>query len=362
MTKPLFIAQLSAIPLVDGKDAQILPFGKFKARDGRPGPGKFWNVTDAQGVKLAAEMTSIAQQSAFNFDYEHQTLNALTNGQPAPASGWATQFEWRPGQGLFALGVKWTDKARGMIDSKEYLYVSPLIAYDQQGNVTGVINAALVNTPAILGMEALAALSALVPGNTPPNPQTESNVNLLQLLIAALGIKADANETEAMAAVAALKSRADAQPHIPQPLAAALSIKADADLTVAVSAINSLKTAAAGTDKTTLDTIAALSTQVAELSAARQVDEVAKVIEEAMTGPTPKIVPATKAWAEDLGKRDLAALKSYLAVAPALPLGNQQSGGKDPGEGGGTAALSGMAAEVAHRMGLTAEQFNAGAA
>lgn len=187
-------------------------------------------------------------------------------------------------------------------------------------------------------------------------------MDLLQLLIAALGIKADANETEAMAAVAALKSRADAQPHIPQQLAAALSIKADADMTVAVSAINSLKTAASGADKTTLDTIAALSTQVAELSAARQTEEVAKLIEDAMKGPTPKIVPATKAWAEDLGKRDLAALKSYLAAAPALPLGNQQSGGKEPGEGGGTAALSGVAADVVARMGLTAEQFNSAAA
>jgi len=362
LTKPTQVALLSAIALDKAGDVQLLPAGEFKARDGRPGPGKSWRVSDAQGVTLAAELTRIAALSAFTFDYEHQTLHALKNGQPAPASGRATQFEWRAGKGLYALNVKWTAKAQAYIDAEEYLYISPLIEFDAAGNVTGVLNAALVNTPALLGMDALVAalqadlLAALSQQRTP-----EPGMNLLQMLIAALSLKADTNETEALSAVAALKARADAQPVIPQPLAAALSIKADADLSVAVSAIEGLQEQAKGTSNTTLSTIQALQAQVAELSSKTTASAVKTLVDDALKSG--KLVPAMQAWATELGNKDMAALSNYIAAAPVLPLGATQTGGNDPGAGGGDkAALSAVEADVLARMGLSKEQYDKAAA
>ncbi len=73
---------------------------------------------------------------ALPLDYEHQTLNSESNGQPAPAAGWATRFEWRPGAGLFALDVQWTDRARQMIEAGEYRYISPVFVASK---VSGVV-------------------------------------------------------------------------------------------------------------------------------------------------------------------------------------------------------------------------------
>lgn len=352
-TRPsFFLAQLTAVALVVKTEAQLLPAGKFKARDGRPGPGKFWELTDAQGVALAAQLTKTAQQSVFTFDYEHQFLNSLTNGQPAPSSGRTSEFEWRPGKGLYALNVKWTKRAQEMIDADEYIYISPLILHDDKGSVTGILNASLTNVPAVLGMDALIAdLNARSSLPFPSHTQ-EPAMNLLQLLIAQLGIKADTTETEALSAVAALKARADAQPVIPQPLAAALAIKADAPVADAVAAIEGLK----ASTKSTTDTIAALTTQVGQLQANQNQKDLDAVIDQGVKDG--KILPASKDWAVNMGKADLAALKACLDSMPKLPFGQTQSGGQDPGAGGGAAALSGMSAEIAARLDLTQEEFS----
>lgn len=354
---PLLFALLAATVLDGSRDVQLLPAGEFKARDGRPGPGKTWKLSDAQGAALAQKLTRISAQSKFVFDYDHQSLLVASNGQPAPASGWAAAFEWRPGKGLYALNVEWTKRAAEMIDAKEYLYVSPVIQYDKDGNVIGVLNAALTNTPALLGMDAVVAdfqARLSVAPLSPHRTSTESNMDLLQLLIAALNLKADTNETEALSAVAALKARADAQPVIPQPIAAALSIKADGDVATAVEAIKALQTQVSGTEQTTLNTIAALQAQVAELSAAQHAGAVNATVEKAIADG--KLVPAMREWAIDLGKKDQAALNAFIDKAPVLNFGQAQSGGKGP-EGGGQAALTADEKGVIARMGITEEQY-----
>jgi phage I-like protein len=84
-------------------------------------------------------------------DYEHQTLT----GQTAPASGWIKQIELSEENGLTYLyaHVEWTDEAKGMIQSKEYRYISPVYApstIDQKsGNNIGwtLHSLSLTNTP-----------------------------------------------------------------------------------------------------------------------------------------------------------------------------------------------------------------------
>ena len=99
-------------------------------------------------------------------DYEHQTANAAKNGQPAPNS----ITEWTPeirrdaqgGPELWATNVKWTDKARGMLEAGEYRMFSPLFTFDADDDrrPNWMINLALTNNPATHGQEPLVAASA----------------------------------------------------------------------------------------------------------------------------------------------------------------------------------------------------------
>jgi len=101
-------------------------------------------------------------------DYEHQTANAQKNGQPAPAS----ITEWTPeirrdasgGPELWATQVKWTDRARAMLQAGEYRFFSPLFTYDDDGRPTWMVNIALTNNPATHGLEPLVAATAATQG------------------------------------------------------------------------------------------------------------------------------------------------------------------------------------------------------
>jgi phage I-like protein len=78
-------------------------------------------------------------------DYEHQTLNAATNGQPAPAAAWFSTLEWRDGDGLYATDVQWTERAAAMVAAGEYRFLSPVFCFDNHGNVKALLHAALTN-------------------------------------------------------------------------------------------------------------------------------------------------------------------------------------------------------------------------
>jgi phage I-like protein len=133
---------------------QLLPAGKFRASDGRPHDASHWYVN----AELAAGIIERAGGfgNSFVIDYEHQTMLTAQNGQPAPAAGWFKKLEWRRA-GLYAIGVKWTERAAAMIKAGEYRYISPVFQYDKKtGAVLRLINAALTNSPAIDGMDDVA--------------------------------------------------------------------------------------------------------------------------------------------------------------------------------------------------------------
>lgn len=374
------------MPLLANGQAQLLPAGEFAARDGRPGNGAKWAVSDAQGVQLAAAMNLVATQTPIVIDYEHQTMLAAKNGLPAPAAGWITRVEWRAGQGMFA-DVAWTDKAKAHIDAGEYRFISPVIEYDAASNaVHSVLNAALVNYPAVLGMEpVMASLSAWFSDSPSSTSTSEQDMTLLAALIAAFGLQATATEADAIAALNAFKAR----PPVPTALSTALGLKADATHEAALSAVATLKTAAekpvlsaalvtalglqagadeaaalaavttlksakTGTDEGTLTAMQALQTQVATLSGQINERNVNELVDGAITAH--KLLPAQRDWAIGLGKTNLAALQGYLGTAQVIPGLGGQSGGKAPGDVD-TAALSGLANDVILQFGLSAEQF-----
>ncbi|MDY0011306.1 MAG: phage protease [Rhodocyclaceae bacterium] len=162
MTSPQLAALAVKLPSA-GNTLQLLPAGEFRARDGRPQNLPAWKMDRASAGRIIAALE--AAKTKVPIDYEHQGLKARDNGQPAPAAGWFKRAEWREGEGLYATDVAWTEKARAMIQGGEYLYLSPVIAFDgETGAITGLMGAALTNNPALDGLEEVTALTRDVTG------------------------------------------------------------------------------------------------------------------------------------------------------------------------------------------------------
>jgi phage I-like protein len=355
----LHTALLAAtLPLLASGQAQLLPAGEFAARDGRPGPGKSWKVTDAQGQLLADALNAITAKTPVVIDYEHQTLSAPTNGQPAPAAGWIKHATWRPGEGLFA-DVEWTAAARARIEAGEYRFISPVITFDSKGVITGVLMGALTNFPALLGMDAVVAqLNTLF--NLPPEHQETDMAALLVSLLAAIGLPAATSEAEALAAVSALTATATAARDGLAALRAELGLPETADTTAALTAVKSLKTANVGTETVAL--VTTLQTQVATLTAQLQADQVVKAVDGAITAG--KLATASRQTFIDLGKRDFTSLTTMLAAMPAIPGLNGQSAAAGAaaadgggGDGGGTGALTTQQNKIAAQLGIDPKAY-----
>lgn len=159
------ICNVSILPGVV-KCLRIIPAGLFRAIDGRPFGLSGWLLTAnnaAQIIKLA-----ISRKDDFVIDYEHQTMKAENNGQPAPAAGWFKRLEWREGEGLFAVDVRWTERAAAMIKAGEYRYFSPVFGFDgETGAVQFIQSAAITNYAALDGLTDIAAAKGQAVGASP---------------------------------------------------------------------------------------------------------------------------------------------------------------------------------------------------
>ncbi|SIQ96260.1 Mu-like prophage I protein [Aromatoleum tolulyticum] len=341
-------ASLTVLLPAAGAEIQLLPAGVFRSADGsgRPAGVAGWKLdalTAARVIQAAA-----ARETPLVIDYEHQTLHAEKNGQPAPAAGWfhGSGLQWREGRGLYATDVEWTARARNMIGDREYRYLSPVIDWDDKtGDILALRMAALTNNPGLDGMTAV-ALSALFHH---PSEEENSVNEMLKKLLAALGLPEDASEETAVSAVAELKSKADKAGEAQTAKAELAALKA------------SVATAAGATPDPAkyvpVETMQELQTQVAALTARMTEGEVADVVEGALAAG--KLLPAQKEWAESLGKSNLAALKGYIATAPQVAaLKGMQSQGKQHGGNADQSTDADLA--VMKALGLSAEEFAKG--
>ena len=95
-------------------------------------------------------------------DYAHMSL-----GEAPPechvAAGWIqwpNGLEWRPGDGLYAVDVQWTQKAKAGLEASppEWKYFSPTyFQHEDTGEIYSLVNVALTNNPATWGLVRLAA-------------------------------------------------------------------------------------------------------------------------------------------------------------------------------------------------------------
>ncbi len=330
---------------------QLLPAGEFKGRDGRPGKELTWKLSDAQGQALAAKLNKRHQTIDFQFDYEHQTVLAAENGQPSPASGWGTQFEWRAGDGLYVINTQWTARAKAMIEAGEYKYLSPYITYHRTtGEVLDVLNAGLVAVPNLdispVASERLAQLNA-------------ASFNLEKLpmdkLLALLGLTAAATEDEAIAAVNIIKSAHAAHAGA---LNAALGLAPQDDAAKAAVAIATLKAQATGGDATTTTAMLALQNQVATLTAVNNQRELQTLVDQALVQG--KLIPAQKDWAMNKG---LAFVQDYLKDAAPIAAGlalQQTTSAEKSLDKDGKKPLTAEQKAMCADMGYTEDEFRAG--
>jgi len=312
-------------------EVQLTPAGEFSSVDGRPHDAPFWFIDAAIAALIIQRAESL--KTPYIIDYEHQTLLSEKNGKPAPRAATFSKFEWREGIGLFAIDVQWTKRARKFIESGEYGFISPVLLYVKgTGEVRGFLHAALTNTPAVDGMNEVAALAAKY-NNLPQ----EDNTMDRELLIAMLSLSADASDDDIKSAIAALKQAAKTSGEQGVEITALKQTQFDPAKHIDLATFEGVKIELATLKQKCLDT------EVGDLVAAGLEDG--------------RLLPAQKQWAQDLGESNIAALKAYLDTATGIAaLKGKQTGGKAP-EGDKTQALSETEVAVCSQMGVSPEEY-----
>lgn len=315
-------------------DVRLIPSGFFRSVDGRPAECASWLCTDEDGQRLVAEAS--ARTSPQVIDYEHATLHAKKTGAKAPAAGWFKALEWRPGDGLWAVGVDWTALAAQDIASKAYRFISPVFSYDPKtGRVQKLFHAALTNDPGLDGLTDLAALAAEL--LLPPTNPLETAMDLLKKLLAVIGLAETTTEAEALAAVASLKTNVVS-------LSAQVSAPDPAKF-VPIATLTALQGEHAG-----------LQGRLVALQAEVNGGKLDKVIADGLAAG--KITPATEACMREIGKQSLVQLTALLdKLVPTVVLGETQTNGQ--GDGGKTAALSAEQKNMCALLGVLEADFQA---
>ncbi|HHF0182243.1 TPA: phage protease [Haemophilus influenzae] len=319
---------------------QLLPYGKFRAADGRPTDVEAWYVTDINGADVVALANN--QRNPLPIDYEHQIIHSLKNGKEAPSAGWMEYFYFTP-QGIFA-DVRWTDKAADYIKNGEYRYISAVFAYDTDGYVRKIFHAALTNTPALDGMDE-AMVAASVNLLQEDNPMDKK---LLAALCALFALKADASEADITEKVTALSAAKGDSPVDVLDVYAKLAEKEQS--------VAALSTQVGNPDPAKfvpVEQVAALQADFNELKTSVEADKKAALITAALSQG--KLAPALKDWAQSLS---VEALSAYLEKAPAMAaLSGEPQAKCDPAQK--VAALSAAEQAAARALGMTEAEFMA---
>ncbi|UWH30079.1 phage protease [Aeromonas veronii] len=352
---------------------QLLPVGPFKARDGRPFDvaSGHWQLDGQIAAALIARAKALGQDILI--DYDHQTLKTDQNGQPAPAAGWynADEIEWREGQGLF-IKPRWTERAAALVAAKEYRFLSAVFPYDAQGRPLELRMTAITNDPGVVGMQALAALSALPASSlmsTQPGQQAISshvaqqeksmNEHLIALL-GKLGIQPSADGqftaeqgTAALAALDTLQASAASAPELEAALTAERTSLAALKATVATGQGGQIDLA----KYVPVETYNALVTEVATLSAKVETTDAATLLKEARTQG--KVVAAEEEYLTAYAaQKGVAALKALLEPRPAIAaLAASQTTQVTLLEKKGEAVLSADDKYAADQLGISYEEF-----
>lgn len=91
-----------------------------------------------------------------SFDYDHAMVKPDSSPLDRVAAGWYG-LEMVDGE-LWAVNIRWTPRARKAIEDREWRYTSPaFLTEGKTGRIKSLLNVALTNLPASVGMEPIAA-------------------------------------------------------------------------------------------------------------------------------------------------------------------------------------------------------------
>ena len=160
----------------------LVPSGSFTGRDGRqwhnPNPQQVIDETRRVGLDLPV-------------DIEHATEIKGSQGEFAGAVAWLpiTALEIR--DGAIWGRIEWNEHGSHYVTGRQYRYYSPAFHHDRTGKVIRLASVGLTNRSNLPELPAL-------------NRQTEEPT--MDKILAALGLKADASEDDAVTAISTLKS------------------------------------------------------------------------------------------------------------------------------------------------------------
>ncbi|MGC6405211.1 phage protease [Bisgaard Taxon 45] len=319
---------------------QLLPYGEFRATDGRPTDVEAWYVTDTNGADVVALANS--KRNPLPIDYEHQIIHSQKNGKEAPSAGWMEYLYFTP-QGIFA-DVRWTDKAAEYIKNGEYRYISAVFAYDTEGYVRKIFHAALTNTPALDGMdEAMVAASVQLLNEE----AQEMDKELLAMLYTLFGL-ANATEAEIKEKVTALSQAKGESKVVLSDVYSALKEKEQS-----VAALSEKVNAFDPSKYVPVEQVAALQNDFNAFKTGVEKEKKDALIQAALSEG--KLSPALKEWADGLS---IEALTGYLDKAtPIAALSGQPQAKTNPNEN--VVALSEEEKVTAKMLGMSEDAYRA---
>lgn len=282
----------------------LVPVGSFAGRDGR-GPYH----TDEAAIRAAFAAWGMPLMG----DYEHQSLNAPDNGQPAPSCGSVAVLEIR--DGMLGGTVSWTGKAATMIAAREYLYISPVFDYLPDGTVIRLTGWTLTNNPNLY-LPAIARRDGSISTQEKHTMDQERAARVLGWLINELNLPATASADDVISHVTIIRDSLKSTQVAMTQVRAALGLADDADATALVSAAQSragnpdpARFVAMADFKNVSMALHTLQTKQTEAAATAAVSA-------AMTAC--KVTPGMKDWATDYATRDPEGFGRYLEGAPVI--------------------------------------------
>lgn len=320
---PTLGAVCSEIALVEGKApewVQLFPRGPEISTVA--GDGRHWRLADPEAI--ARRTDELRGGLDLAIDWEHSQDRKAPRGERSDAAAWIKEVAVR--DGLLVARVEWTEEGRRSVESRSYRYLSPAFGHTKRisaasrdgGDVVEITGAGLVNRPAF---------------NMPALAGREDN-SMLEKILKALGLAADAGVEAALSAVASLKSERDtAVARAGSPSLDEWVPRADYDKAVARSD--------------------AAEAKLAESQAATRDAEIERLLDEAQTAG--KITPATREYHKSQCQADggIERFKAYVGCAPEIA-GAGGGSASPPGSGTGRYRSSEEAA-IARRLGRDAK-------
>lgn len=324
----------SVMPL-DGDQqwVQLFPAGHIKAFDGRE-----FNLKNPEQV-IAASKRPIVE---LMIDREHGK-DLLPNGTAVPAAGWIKQLEARGGE-IWAC-VEWTGPAKEQLKAREYRYISPVFFSTKDGDITKILRASLVNSPAF-EMKAVASSQIETLSHKPTTGETKMDPSLLAIA-AVLGMDASSDPGSIIEAVASLKTTLVS-------VAQALSLAASSEPEAIIASARDAKKVDLA-KYVPIETVTQLQTQVASLQADSNTNKATAAVDAAVKSG--KLLPAMKEWGLSLASSNMKAFEDFVAKSPVIITSGEGGARIKPETAGATTDTQEL--EIAALVGVSADAYKA---